>query len=54
MGQAASLPDFAAKPLVVLTAGTGSDATHLASQNDLATLSTTACIASSTAPPTKR
>ena len=32
--------DFADKPLVVLTAGSGSDAAHLASQNELATLST--------------
>jgi len=40
MEQAASLSDFANKPLVVLTAGTGSDAAHLASQNHLATLST--------------
>lgn len=40
MEQAASLGDFADKPLVVLTAGTGSAAAHLASQNDLATLST--------------
>jgi pimeloyl-ACP methyl ester carboxylesterase len=40
MEQAASLRGFADKPLVVLTAGTGSDAAHLASQNDLATLST--------------
>jgi pimeloyl-ACP methyl ester carboxylesterase len=40
MEQAASLRDFADKPLVVLTAGSGSDAAHLASQNDLATLST--------------
>jgi pimeloyl-ACP methyl ester carboxylesterase len=40
--QAASLGDFAAKPLVVLTAGSGSDATHLAAQNHLATLSTNA------------
>ena len=39
MQEAASLRDFAAKPLVVLTAGIGSDATHLAAQNDLATLS---------------
>ena len=38
--QAASLGDFADKPLVVLTAGSGSDATHSAAQNDLATLST--------------
>jgi pimeloyl-ACP methyl ester carboxylesterase len=38
--QAASLGDFADKPLVVLTAGSGSDATHSAKQNDLATLST--------------
>jgi pimeloyl-ACP methyl ester carboxylesterase len=37
--QAASLGDFADKPLVVLTAGVGSNATHLAAQNDLATLS---------------
>ena len=40
MEQAASLGDFADKPLVVLTAGSGSDAAHLASQNHLATLST--------------
>lgn len=40
MEQAASLRSFADKPLVVLTAGVGSDAAHLASQNDLATLST--------------
>jgi pimeloyl-ACP methyl ester carboxylesterase len=40
MQQAASLTDFADKPLVVLTAGVGSDATHLAAQNHLATLST--------------
>jgi hypothetical protein len=39
---AAALADFAAKPLVVLTAGVGSDATHLAAQNRLATLSTNA------------
>lgn len=39
MQEAASLHDFADKPLVVLTAGIGSDATHLAEQNDLATLS---------------
>ena len=38
--QAAALGDFADKPLVVLTAGTGSDAAHLAAQNHLATLST--------------
>ena len=38
--QAASLRDFADKPLVVLTAGIGSDATHSAAQNHLATLST--------------
>jgi pimeloyl-ACP methyl ester carboxylesterase len=38
--QAASLRDFANKPLVVLTAGVGSDATHLAVQNHLAALST--------------
>src|SRR5918995_351623 len=38
--QAASLRDFADKPLVVLTAGIGSDATHSAAQNRLATLST--------------
>ena len=40
MEQAASLGDFADKPLVVLTAGSGSDAAHLAAQNHLATLST--------------
>jgi pimeloyl-ACP methyl ester carboxylesterase len=38
--QAASLTDFADKPLVVLTAGVGSDATHAAAQTHLATLST--------------
>ena len=38
--QAASLRDFADKPLIVLTAGVGSDATHAAAQNHLATLST--------------
>jgi pimeloyl-ACP methyl ester carboxylesterase len=38
--QAAMLTDFADKPLVVLTAGIGSDATHSAAQNHLATLST--------------
>src|SRR5215217_369746 len=38
--EAAALRDFAAKPLIVLTAGIGSDATHLADQNHLATLST--------------
>ena len=40
MEEAASLGDFADKPLVVLTAGSGSDAAHLASQDELATLST--------------
>jgi pimeloyl-ACP methyl ester carboxylesterase len=40
MEQAASLRDFADKPLVVLTAGRGSDAAHLASQDELAALST--------------
>jgi pimeloyl-ACP methyl ester carboxylesterase len=40
MEQAASLGNFADKPLVVLTAGIGSDAAHLASQDHLATLST--------------
>ena len=38
--QAASLGDFADKPLVVLTAGSGSDAAWSAAQNHLATLST--------------
>jgi pimeloyl-ACP methyl ester carboxylesterase len=38
--EAASLRDFADKPLVVLTAGIGSDAKHSAAQNELATLST--------------
>jgi len=38
--QAAALTDFADKPLVVLTAGSGSDAAHLAAQDHLATLST--------------
>jgi pimeloyl-ACP methyl ester carboxylesterase len=40
MEQAASLRDLAAKPLVVLTAGVGGDATHTAAQNRLAALST--------------
>lgn len=40
MEEAASLDDLADKPLAVLTAGSGSDAAHLASQNKLATLST--------------
>jgi pimeloyl-ACP methyl ester carboxylesterase len=38
--QAAALTDFGAKPLVVLTAGTGHDAAEIAVQNRLATLST--------------
>jgi pimeloyl-ACP methyl ester carboxylesterase len=38
--QAAALRDFAAKPLVVLTAGVGHDAAWSAAQNHLATLST--------------
>ena len=38
--QAAALQTFGDKPLVVLTAGIGSDATHQAAQNHLATLST--------------
>jgi pimeloyl-ACP methyl ester carboxylesterase len=38
--EAAALRSFADKPLIVLTAGVGSDAKHVASQNDLATLST--------------
>jgi pimeloyl-ACP methyl ester carboxylesterase len=37
--QAAALRDIADKPLVVLTAGTGNDATWSAAQNHLATLS---------------
>ena len=40
MEQAASLRDFADKPLFVLTAGIGGDAKHTAAQNHLATLST--------------
>jgi pimeloyl-ACP methyl ester carboxylesterase len=40
MVQAGALTDFADKPLVVLTAGVGSEAAHLASQDQLATLST--------------
>ncbi len=40
MEEAASLDDLADKPLAVLTAGSGSDAAHMASQNELATLST--------------
>jgi pimeloyl-ACP methyl ester carboxylesterase len=39
-GQAASLDDFGDKPLFVLTAGVGSDATWMADQDELATLST--------------
>jgi pimeloyl-ACP methyl ester carboxylesterase len=39
VNQAASLGDFADKPLVVLTAGRGNDAAWAAAQNDLATLS---------------
>jgi pimeloyl-ACP methyl ester carboxylesterase len=39
-GQAAALTDFADKPLVVLTAGSGHDAAEMAAQNHLATLST--------------
>ena len=38
--EAAALRDFADKPLVVLTAGIGNDATHAAAQDQLATLST--------------
>jgi pimeloyl-ACP methyl ester carboxylesterase len=38
--QAAALTDFGAKPLVVLTAGTGHDAAEIVVQNRLATLST--------------
>jgi pimeloyl-ACP methyl ester carboxylesterase len=38
--QAATLTDFGAKPLVVLTAGSGHDAAETAAQNHLATLST--------------
>ena len=37
--QAAALRDFADKPLIVLTAGSGNDATWAAAQNHLATLS---------------
>ena len=40
MDQAASLGDFGDKPLVVLTAGSGSDAEWKAAQDDLASLST--------------
>jgi pimeloyl-ACP methyl ester carboxylesterase len=38
--QAAALTDFADKPLIVLTAGSGHDADETAAQNHLATLST--------------
>jgi hypothetical protein len=38
--QAAALQNFGDKPLVVLTAGIGTDATHQAAQDHLATLST--------------
>ena len=40
MAQAGTLTDFADKPLVILTAGVGSDAAHMAAQAHLATLST--------------
>jgi pimeloyl-ACP methyl ester carboxylesterase len=40
IGQAASLRDFADKPLVVLTAGSGNDAAWQAKQKEMATLST--------------
>jgi pimeloyl-ACP methyl ester carboxylesterase len=39
-GQAAALEDFGDKPLVVLTAGIGSDADWMAAQDDMAALST--------------
>jgi hypothetical protein len=38
--QAASLVDFAGKPLIVITAGRGHDAKWLSAQKDLVTLST--------------
>ncbi|MCC6497520.1 MAG: alpha/beta hydrolase [Propionibacteriaceae bacterium] len=40
MRQAGELRDFGDKPLVVLTAGVGSDPAHLAAQDHLATMST--------------
>ncbi|MFJ6002393.1 alpha/beta fold hydrolase [Arthrobacter sp. NPDC092385] len=40
MQEAAALTDFGTKPLIVLTAGTGSDSKHLASEEKLAALST--------------
>ena len=40
MEQAAALRDFAAKPLIVLTAGRGHDGAWSAAQNRLARLST--------------
>jgi pimeloyl-ACP methyl ester carboxylesterase len=40
MEEAASLDNLADKPLAVLTAGNGSDPAHVASQNELASLST--------------
>lgn len=39
VAEAASVSDFGDKPLIVLTAGVGSDEAHLASQDHLATLS---------------
>jgi hypothetical protein len=39
-GQAAALKDFGDKPLVVLTAGSGSDADKMAAHDDMAALST--------------
>ena len=46
--------DFADKPLVVLTAGSGNDAAWSAAQNAWPPCRPTACTASSTAPPTHR
>jgi hypothetical protein len=47
------LTDFGDKPLVVLTAGAETDATHDAAQNKLAGLSTDSRTASSRAPATR-
>ncbi|CAH0131745.1 Universal stress protein Rv2026c [Arthrobacter sp. Bi83] len=54
MEEAASLRDFTDRPLIVMTAGIGSDSKHLASQNELPTCQQTACTAPSTEPPMDR
>jgi hypothetical protein len=51
--EAGAFTDFGAEPLVILTAGTGSDADLIASHVRLTTMSTTAPTGSSTARPMK-